>query len=435
MEFKLTQNQQELFDLIEHTNYNIAVQGKPGTGKSVLVRALISKGLKNYMVAAPTGLAAINIKGRTLHSIFRLPASQGVIAPDFNLFNQDEKVMNFIKFGIKHLIIDEMSMVRADMFDYIDRYCQFVRGNDEPFGGIQVILVGDFYQLPPVVVGPESVQLKEYGYVSNGITCPFLFASKCFSSFKMHYLTEVLRQQGDPGFVKILDKARTGELSPAQVDKLNKQVQREPEEFVISLCGSNAQADQINSINNGLLKTQECYYRADVFGDWSNTYPAPETLHVKIGSQVMVKQNGADKPPGATGKEVVSKVVNGTIGKVVELLPEAVIIELKEGEQVKIYRREFERKVKKRGDEGWEEVVVASFQQIPLQLAWAITIHKSQGQTFERVHIDASKIFAAGQLYVALSRCKTLKGITFKQRVVEQKFWPDKSVTKYFENL
>src|SRR6478736_6416096 len=150
MDFQLTKNQQTLFDAAEHTSSNLFFTGKPGTGKSVLIQALTELGKKHYVLAAPTGLAAINIGGKTLHSIFRLPASDGIIHPTFNNFTTDRDTIAYIKYKVNHLIIDEVSMVRCDMFDFIDRLMRYAKEKDEPFGGAQIIIVGDFYQLPPV---------------------------------------------------------------------------------------------------------------------------------------------------------------------------------------------------------------------------------------------------------------------------------------------
>jgi len=367
---------------------NFLIQGKPGVGKSVLIKALMEAGNKSYTLAAPTGLAALNIGGRTLHSLFRLPTSDGIIAPDFDNFTTDDKVLNMIKYNIKHLIIDEVSMVRADMFDFIDRLMRYAKGyKDLPFGGAQLIIVGDFYQLPPVVRGYEAQQLREAGYES-----PFVFSSRIFpGNFKVLELKEVHRQKGDPTFLKILDSARTGDVNPKQMGVLNKLVKPKVADLRIRLAGINKQAEQINMDFLATLPTEAKKYIANKFGEWP-ALPAEEVLTLKVGAQVMVKQNAADRPPNFEGK-FESTIVNGTLAKVLEFLPEEktedgnkpqrVKIVLENGEEVIIYAQRWERKVKEKIGSRWEERVVASFEQIPLALAWAISIHKSQGRRWD----------------------------------------------------
>lgn len=440
MEFKLTKSQQRTFAAIESSNENFLIQGKPGVGKSVLIRALMKDGNKSYTLAAPTGLAALNIGGRTLHSIFRLPVSGGITHHDYNNFTTDDKVINMIKYNINHLIIDEVSMVRADMFDFIDRLMRYCKGYNKPFGGCQLIIVGDFYQLPPVVVGYENQQMKDAGFKS-----PFVFSSRVFEEgFKVIELTEVLRQKGDPKFLDLLDAARTGDVTPKQAALLNKQVKPTVDDLRIRLAGTNKQAEETNAAFLRTLAGAPQTFQATKFGEWP-ALPAEETLSLKIGAQIMVKQNAADRPPNFEGK-YDSAIVNGTLGKVIEIndretkvedivIPPNVKIEIDGGDTVTIYRQKWERKVKVKISEGrYEDQVVATYEQIPLALAWAISIHKSQGQSFEKVHIDASKIFAPGQLYVALSRCRSLNGLSLQSAINTRKFWANSDVTEFFEN-
>jgi ATP-dependent exoDNAse (exonuclease V) alpha subunit len=427
MEFQLTKNQQEIFDLIESSNENFLIQGKPGTGKSVLTRALVSDGRKHYVVAAPTGLAALNANGKTLHSLLRLPVSDGIVAPDYKRYNLDDRTLNNIKYHVKHLIIDEISMVRCDMFDYIDRLLRVAKEKDVPFGGVQMILIGDFYQIPPVCKALDKKQLREAGYES-----PFVFSSRIFSNnFKVLSLHEVLRQKGDPVFIDLLDSARNGYMSAKEIGLLNKQVKSAEDATTIRLCGTNAQADEINTKFLNAIQEQPQQFTAQKMGEWP-ALPVDENLTLKVGAQIIVKVNGADIPPNQKSK---SNIVNGTLGKVVAIGKEDVDIELLNGKVAKIYIKRWERKIKTQRNGEWEEVVIATYSQMPLQLAWAISIHKSQGQSFERCHIDANKIFAAGQLYVALSRCRTLKGLTLEQKVNERKFWADPAVVEFFESI
>lgn len=449
MEFELTKNQQQIFDAVESSNKNFLICGEPGVGKSVLTRALTELGRKTYTLAAPTGLAALNIetefaRAKTLHSLFRLPVSGGIVAPNFNNFTIDDHTLKNIRYQIKHLIIDEISMVRADMFDYIDRLLRYVKQVDAPFGGIQIICIGDFYQLPPIVQGFEQKQMQDAGYES-----PFIFSSRCFNgNFTILTLSEVLRQKGDPKFIDLLANARTGYVTHKDVSNLNKLVHA-ADNLTIRLCGTNKQADEVNTSFLSAIDAPSFQYIGEKFGEWP-ALPVDPQLTLKVGAQVIVKVNGADRPPNHKGK-FISEVVNGTLGKVTEIIESSsdesiksipglqkercVVIETIKGNYVTIYIKRWERKVKVFENDRWEEKIVASYTQMPLQLAWAISIHKSQGQSFDKVHIDAAKIFAPGQLYVALSRCRSMKGLSFQSEVIARKFWANPKVVEFFETI
>lgn len=425
----LTREQQDAFDLIEGTYTNTLIHGKPGVGKSVLIRALRTTGQKNYTLAAPTGLAAINIDGKTLHSVFGISVSDGVFAPDYNKFSENQYVLKHLFYRVKFLIIDEISMVRADMLDFIDRQLRHVKGKDEPFGGIQIIAVGDFFQLPPVVTNEDRKQLKEYGYKSE-----FAFDAKCFEGFKVVSLGNVLRQS-DKVFIDILHAARTGSVSLAQLKLINKQVGKNGD-FRVSLTSTNRQAEAVNIKNLSLLKTPAQVYTAEKFGYWP-ALPVEDELKLKVGAQVMVKKNRADIKPN-TRPMPESRIVNGTIGKIAKLPTEEepfFTVELEDGAQVPIYKQRWERKEKVFAEGKWFEETVAAYTQWPLQLAWAISMHKSQGQSFDKVHIDPSRIFAAGQLYVALSRCRSLEGVSLQSPLQSRSFWADKRVLEFTSNL
>lgn len=438
----LTKSQQRVFDLAETTSNNLMILGKPGVGKSVTIRNMVENGRKYYSLAAPTGIAAINIQGKTLHSLFGIPTSEGIIDPTYNVYNLTDKAEANLKYHVKHLIIDEISMVRADIFDYINRVLKYVKGNDLPFGGIQLICVGDFCQLPPVAKTLDMWQLKQAGYES-----PFMFHSYAYAeaNFTPVMLNEVLRQKGDPEFIKLLDAAREGDVKPSSLRVLNQQVGF-VDDLRIKLCGTNPQADAVNKAELAKIKEPGELYTAREFGEWPQV-PIDRQLTLKKGAQVMVKMNGADRHPNQTG-EFHSKVVNGTIGKVLsfhsgkrlnsagdEVVFKCVEIEMENGQQATIYNQRWERKVKKQENGQWTEQVVASYDQMPLCLAWAISIHKSQGQTFDRCHIDATKIFAAGQMYVALSRCRSIAGISLSEAIEAKHFWTDVHVKRFFNSI
>jgi ATP-dependent DNA helicase PIF1 len=444
-EFKLTKNQQAIFDRVENSDANFLICGEPGVGKSVLIRALTSDGNKQYHLAAPTGLAALNIDGRTLHSMFKLPVSEGIIEPDFNVFLDSGPVYNNIKYNLRYLIIDEISMVRADTFDYIDRLIRHIKRDPRPFGGVQIIAIGDFFQLPPVVKGREEMRkMREVGYDS-----PFIFSSKVFQgNFQMLHLNEVLRQKGDPKFIEVLAAARTGSLHPKHSRILNTRVER-PDDIRIKLTCTNKEAEIINLQELRKIDSPSILFEAAKFGEWPMN-PVEENLTLKVGAQVMVKMNGADRDPSKSMRDQPSVVVNGTLGIVVEILdspPEnindeereafvpKVKIELENGSVVPIFTKRWERKIKVKEGEDWEERVIASYEQIPLALAWAISIHKSQGQSFDKAHIDLKKVFAPGQAYVALSRVRTLAGITFESGVTTSMFTANQEVMDFFESI
>ena len=354
------------------------------------------------------------------------------------MFTNHERTVNNLRYNVKHIIIDEISMVRADMFDYLNRLLQEVKGNTLPFGGVQIIAVGDFYQLPPVTPKEEMLELKKTGYKS-----PFVFHSFIFpTTFKIVELNEVLRQKGDNEFIKLLDAARVGDMnSPKLLKLLNSRV-GDPGDLRIKLTPTNKQADEINYGKLRSIPGEASMFSASYYGDWP-AFPVDPELKLKVGAQVMVKKNGSDRPPRFKG-DFLSKVVNGTIGKVVaitqqdgmEQAEDGVTIELENGEQATIYKQRWEKKRKFKNSDGkWEEEIVASYSQIPLQLAWSISMHKSQGQSFDKVHIDPSRVFAAGQMYVALSRCRSLAGVSLESEVNARHFWADRAVLHFFEDL
>lgn len=426
----LTVDQQRIFDIIENTDANILVHGKPGVGKTVLIRALKEFGQKSYTIGAPTGLAALNGGGKTLHSIFGIPISDGILAPDFNKYTNNPNIRNFILHKLHHLIIDEISMVRADVLDYIDRLLRDVKQSDLPFGGVQIIAVGDFFQLPPIVKTQDRKDMQAVGYKSE-----FAFDAFCFKSFKSLILSEVLRQKGDDNFIKILHASRTGQINEAGLKVLNARV--EPcTDFRIRLTATIKQSDAVNQQHLAAIQEPAKEYSASSFGTWP-AFPAETVLSLKVGAQVLIKVNRADRPPNAKGP-FESKVVNGSLGIITELPedePTRVMVELSTGEIVPVYRARWEQKVKEKIGEQWTERVVAAFEQIPIQLAWAISMHKSQGQSFEFVHVDPSSIFAAGQLYVALSRARSLAGLSLQSPASKKSFWTNQRVIEFVSEI
>lgn len=425
----LSHEQQAAFDLIESTDKNVLILGEPGVGKSVLIRALLETGSKYYTIAAPTGLAALNVKGKTLHSLCGINPSSGIFAQDYNRFTSNDNVRNYIHHRLKCLVIDEISMVRADMLDYIDRFLRECKGVDLPFGGVQIVAVGDFFQLPPVANAQDKKDLLAAGYSSE-----FAFSAKCFTSFSVVQLTTIHRQ-ADPKFINILKAARVGKVNAKHLHTLNKQVGA-PNDLRIRLVPINKQADEVNFTELAKIKMPVASYEAKKFGYWPQS-PVNDLLQLKVGAQVLIKKNSANRPPNQRG-EFHSRIVNGTLATVVELPNEdnkRVLVRLEDGSEEPIWLARWERSEKERVNNQWNERVVAWYEQYPLQLAWAISIHKSQGQTFEKVHIDGKKIFAPGQMYVALSRCKSIEGISFESQLTERMFFANKDVLKFTKQL
>jgi ATP-dependent DNA helicase PIF1 len=423
----LTLDQQRIFDICENTDRNVFICGKPGTGKTVLERAMLEYSQKPWTVAAPTGLAAINAGGKTLHSVFGIPVSDGIFHHDYNNFTTIESIQRHVEYGVKYLLIDEVSMVRADTFDYIDRMLRHFKKVDKPFGGIQIVIVGDLYQLPPVM-GRDAKDIKLH------FGSPFVFDSKVFAEadFQIEELTEVLRQKGDDKFIRILHSARTGEVNDKQLAVLNKQVKSTVDDIRIRLAGTNKETEIINSQFLRAIQSEAKTYQCREFGKWPEKEDVvPLTL--KVGAQVMVKVNKADIPNGQ--KDNGSVVVNGSLGVVMEMREDAVMVQLDGGPLIPIYKKRREHKVKELQDGKRIEVLKAAIEQVPLKLAWAISIHKSQGQSFDKVHVDAKKIFAAGQLYVALSRARSLEGLTLANKLTAAKFFCDEDVEKFFKQL
>ncbi|MCB0804890.1 MAG: helix-turn-helix domain-containing protein [Bacteroidales bacterium] len=411
------------FKFVQFTNRNLFLTGKAGTGKTTFLHKLREISPKRMVVVAPTGVAAINAGGVTIHSFFQLPF--GPILPgrldarersedrnqSFQRFNK--KKINIIR-TLDLLVIDEISMVRADMLDGIDHVMRRFKDRRKPFGGAQLLMIGDLQQLAPVVKDNEWNLLREH-YETF-----YFFSSRAFIQSKVVSieLKHVYRQQ-DSRFIKILNEIRDDRLSPESVEELNKRYKPgfspDNEEGYITLTTHNAIANRINNQQLLKLNTKAFTYDAEVSGRFPDmSYPADEHLELKAGAQVMFIKN--DSSPE-------KRYFNGKIGRITEIDEEGIFVQCP-GEDFPI---EVE-------PETWENVqysinsstkeieeeVAGKFTQYPLRLAWAITIHKSQGLTFEKAVIDAQAAFAHGQTYVALSRCKSLEGLVLSTQVTDQ---------------
>lgn len=407
----------ENFDLayrfVTETSENIFLTGKAGTGKTTFLKYLKQHCAKNIIVAAPTGVAAINAGGVTLHSLFQLPfhpflptkASKDELLARLRFNKQRLQLLRKIEL----LVIDEISMVRADTMDAIDAILRAVRRNyTTPFGGVQLLCIGDLFQLPPVAKNDEWILLQEY-YVS-----PFFFDSLAIKEQMplMIELTKIYRQKED-SFVRLLNKVRNNAMQPEDFEDLhqrfNPAFRPGQDEKYITLTSHNNQADQINFRELNKLLAPSFTYKAKIEREFpEHMYPAEEELKLKEGAQVMFLKNDV----------INKKYFNGKIGVVKRLEEELIIVE-SDGEEITVGKDTWDntRYTLNRGDGKLEQEVLGTFEQFALRLAWAITIHKSQGLTFQKVMIDAGAAFSSGQVYVALSRCTNLEGIVLLSKI------------------
>ena len=429
MEKNIIIERNEVFELafgfVTETSENIFLTGKAGTGKTTFLKYLKEHCAKNIVVAAPTGVAAINAGGVTLHSLFQLP-----FHPFLPTHNHKDDLLGKLKFTrqrqqllrkMELLVIDEISMVRADVMDAIDCILRSVRRNHSaPFGGVQLLCIGDLYQLPPVAQNHEWSILQEY-YAS-----PFFFDSMVIRE-QMPVLIEldkIFRQKED-SFVRLLNKVRNNAMDEDDFEDLHMRYhpgfRPERDENFITLTSHNKQADLINTTELERLFGAPFSYKADVEGDFpENMYPVEASLVLKEGAQVMFLKND----------NVQKRYFNGKIG-VVKSLDENIIVDC-DGVDIVVAKETWEntRYTLNRTDGKLEQESLGSFSQYPLRLAWAITIHKSQGLTFEKVMIDAGAAFSSGQVYVALSRCTGLEGIVLLSKIPAAAIYSNEHVVK-----
>ena len=395
-DFVLSEEFESIVEQLENTKDHFYITGKAGSGKSTLLAYFRSVTQKNTAVLAPTGVAAIRVKGQTIHSFFGFPPKV-IQTRHIKKVRQIELLQN-----LETLIIDEISMVRADVFDAIDYSLRVHRKKlTQPFGGVQVIVFGDLFQLPPVVNMDESSLLERI--YPNG---QFFFHSNIFqdAQFKTLELQSIYRQTDDH-FIYLLNAVRDGSITNSQIDNLNDSLvdNFEMDEGKIILTTTNARASGINQNYLKQLNSEEFSYRAQATGQfYKELFPTDEVLKLKKGAQVIMIKNDPEK-----------RWVNGSIGTIHDIAEKKIKVKINH----KIYEVKKEKwdRIQYSYDDDQQEVlenVTGSFKQYPMRLAWAITIHKSQGQTFEKVIIDMSQgSFAPGQLYVALSRCISLEGI------------------------
>ena len=410
---------------MENTSKNVLITGKAGTGKSTLLDYFRNNTKKNVVVLAPTGVAAVNVRGQTIHSFFRF-------GPDITVDKVEKIVEEFpnIYTEVDAIIIDEISMVRADLLDAIDKFLRINtskrRPKKKPFGGKQMIFFGDLYQLPPVTTK------REKSVIDQLYDSPYFFSANVMKRVNLEIveLTEVFRQK-DAKFIELLDAIRHGENSPEILEKLNERYIpdfKPPEgEFYIYLTSTNKRAREINEKKLKELSGDLYEIRGKISGEFDmNSLPTDVNLKLKIGAQVMLLNNDS-----------LGRWINGTIGEVldIDLEEKTIIVKLETGDIVDV--KPFEWKLFEYVLDGdrVDTIEVGSFLQFPIKLAWAITIHKSQGKTFDKVIIDLSGgIFSPGQLYVALSRCTSFEGIVLLQPVKKGHVFMNWKAAKFLTN-
>ena len=397
--FILTEEFEQTYKLINDTNSNLFITGKAGSGKSTLLEYFRQNTNKNFATLAFQGITAIKAKGQTIHSFFKFPPH--FITKENIKELRDKKVIQ----NLDTILIDEISMVRADLFDAIDLSLKKNRNSNKPFGGVQIILFGDVMQIDPIVGADDEVMQKFY-------PGPFFFNSNSFSKddFKQLELTKIFRQS-DKTFVDLLNKIRMNKVDNNDLDLLNKRLiefENTPKETII-LAPTNRKVDDINNTNLYRLKTPTHNYNAIIKGAWKDKeHPVKKEIILKVGSQVMITKNDADEP---------KRWVNGTLGIVTFLSKDQIKVNIK-GKVFSIGKTKWDKYIYQFSGNKVNTKSVGSFIQFPIKLAWATTIHKAQGQTFDKVCIDLDTgSFSHGQTYVALSRAKSINGITLLKRI------------------
>ncbi|WP_153797080.1 helix-turn-helix domain-containing protein [Foetidibacter luteolus] len=426
-------------DFIQYSNRSVFLTGKAGTGKTTFLKYIRQSTIKQTAVVAPTGVAAINAGGVTIHSFFQLPFTpftpgvsqqSGVEATidrhqllgRIRITRERRQVLQQLEL----LVIDEISMVRCDVLDAIDTILRHFRHRHaEPFGGVQVLFIGDMFQLPPVV--PE----EEWRILSQFYNSPYFFDSKVIGQQPpVHIELDKIYRQNEQVFIDLLNKVRNNQMDEAAFQLLNSRYDAgftaNNKDGYIILTTHNYKADNTNAEQLDRLKTKAITCKATINGEFSEkAYPADETLLLKTGAQVMFIKNDMEK---------VRRYYNGKIGVISSIDDNAIHIQCKnEPGTIEVKKEKWEniRYSFNQQEQRVDEEVIGTFEQYPLRLAWAITIHKSQGLTFEKAVIDAGAAFAPGQVYVALSRCTTLSGIVLKSHITSTGLINDRTIVHF----
>lgn len=414
--------------IVEKTDMSLFLTGKAGTGKTTFLREVVRYTKKKCIVLAPTGIAAVNAGAMTIHSFFQFglgPFVQGVIEPKSD-FRINKSKLELIR-HLQLLIIDEVSMVRADLMDHIDVELRRIRRNSKPFGGVQLLMIGDLQQLPPIAHGGEDELLRQY------YKTLYFFSSAALKSMKYSCieLKNVYRQT-DRHFIDILNHARDCTLTSQDISDLNARYipgfSPKPEDGYIRLMTHNRQVDYVNETELEKLDSKPYTFVAAVTGTFpEESYPTADSLTLKKGAQVMFIKNDPER-----------RFINGTLGEVKSIDKNSIAVRLAEsGTVINVEPMEWQN-IRYQFDEESKEISskqIGRFKQYPLKAAWAITVHKSQGLTFDKAIIDVHAAFSPGQAYVALSRCRTLDGLVLSSPVSASVFMRDNAVDAYMNYI
>lgn len=423
-EIELNESFLKSLEVAENSNKNLFVTGKAGTGKSTFLSYFREHTHKEIAVLAPTGVASVNVKGQTIHSFFGFK-------PDINVHNVKKIRPKNVKLykNIDTIVIDEISMVRADLLDCIDVFLRkHGKNKNIPFGGIQMIFIGDLYQLPPVVSSREKLIFKDF------YSSPYFFSSNVFKECEFEFVElEKVYRQSDLTFLEILNSIRNNNITDKMIENLNKRVKPDfvpdDDDFYVYLTTTNKMADYINAEKLSKIKNREFKYYGFVDGEFNESeLPTTTELTLKVDSQVILLNNDSK-----------GRWINGDIGRIIDIQqkrtePDIIIVELINGEIVEVtpftwemFEFYYDKEKKKISTD-----VVGRFTQYPLKLAWAITIHKSQGLTFDKLIIDIGRgTFSHGQLYVALSRCRSLEGLVLKRPISKKHILLDSRIVHF----
>lgn len=414
--------------IVEKTDMSLFLTGKAGTGKTTFLRDVVRHTKKKCIVLAPTGIAAVNAGAMTIHSFFQFglgPFVKGVIEPKSDFRIQKSK-LELIR-NLQLLIIDEVSMVRADLMDHIDVELRRIRRNSNPFGGVQLLMIGDLQQLPPIAHGEEDELLRQY------YKTLYFFSSAALKSMKYSCIElKTVYRQTDGHFINILNHARECTLTNQDISDLNTRYipdfSPRPEDGYIRLMTHNRQVDYINATEMAKLDSHPFTFEAAVTGTFpEESYPTANSLTLKKGAQVMFIKNDPER-----------RFINGTLGEIRSIDKNCIAVRLAEsGKTIEVEPMEWQN-IRYQFDDETKEISskqIGRFKQYPLKAAWAITVHKSQGLTFDKAIIDVHAAFSPGQAYVALSRCRTLEGLVLSSPVSASVFMKDKAVDAYMNYI
>ncbi len=423
----LDQTFQDILNELENNHHHFFITGKAGTGKSTLLQLFRKTTNKKVVVLSSTGISALNVQGQTIHSFFQFPPKL-LLAKELFVVRRLENLLK----AVEVIIIDEISMVRADVMDAIDVSLRMHRRSMVPFGGVQMILFGDLFQLPPVVSSQEEKHYFRTVYPNQYFFSAFVFQSK--ATLEKIELTKVYRQN-ERHFIRLLDAIRTLQFDYDDLDMLNERYLPDAtiEEPFLTLCSVNALANQINAQRLSAIDEQSVFFEADVKGDFNpKLYPTDYRLELKKHAQVILVRNDPEK-----------RFVNGSLATIVDLNPEGIVVQFKldDGKTQNLdlpkMTWELQRyKLSETPDNPIQSEVTGTFTQYPVRLAWAVTIHKSQGKTYDRVAIDLGRgAFEHGQTYVALSRCKRLDGVFLKKPLTPKDIMVDDQVVEFYASI